>query len=152
MRRVFVALATVMMVAIVAQFFLAAMSAFDTAPKEESFELHRALGYGILLLAVVLTLLAALARMPGRLIGMTGLAGGLVLLQAVIATIANALADPAGASSTAGKLVFGLHAVNALIIFGVVEDVQRRSRELTGPRTKNESASSAGTRASTTAP
>ena len=152
MRRVFVALATVMMVAIVAQFFLAAMSAFDTAPKEESFELHRALGYGILLLAVVLTLLAALARMPGRLIGMTGLAGGLVLLQAVIATIANALAGPAGASSTAGKLVFGLHAVNALIIFGVVEDVQRRGRELTGLRTNTESASSAGTRASTTAP
>ncbi|ADB31119.1 hypothetical protein Kfla_2029 [Kribbella flavida DSM 17836] len=131
MRRFFVVLAAVLMLAVFAQFFLAAMGAFDTAPKEESFGPHRVLGYVILLFAVVLTVLAAVTRLPGRLIGMTGLAGGLVLLQAVIAAVANAFGDAGAAGSTAGKVVFGLHALNALIIFGVVEDVLRRARELT---------------------
>jgi hypothetical protein len=75
------ALATLLLLAVVTQFFLAATGAFDTGPKDESFRMHRALGYGILLFAVVLTLFAALARMPGRLIGMAGLAAGLSLLQ-----------------------------------------------------------------------
>jgi heme A synthase len=129
MRKVFTALAALLMVAIVVQFFLAAMGAFDTAPKDESFQPHRALGYSILLFAVLLTLLAAVARLPGRVIGMAGLAAGLVLLQAVIAAVANAVGDAGDTSSTAGRLVFGLHAVNGLIIFGVVEDVNRRARE-----------------------
>jgi asparagine N-glycosylation enzyme membrane subunit Stt3 len=131
MRRSFVALATLLMLMIVGQFFLAAMGAFDPGAKEEAFAPHRVLGYVILLFAVVLTVLAAVARLPGRLIGLTGLVGGLVLLQAVIASVANALGDPGVTSSSAGKLVFGLHAINALIIFGVAEEVRRRTRELT---------------------
>lgn len=128
MRKVVVALATLLMVAVVVQFFLAGSGAFDTAAKDEAFQPHRLLGYGILLFAVLLTLIAAVARMPGRLVGMTGLAAGLALLQPVIRIIAGALG--AGDSSTlAGELVFGLHAVSGLIIFGVVEAVLRRARE-----------------------
>jgi heme A synthase len=129
MRKAFTALAALLAVAVVVQFFLAAMGAFDPAPKDESFQPHRALGYAILLFAVLLTLLAAVARLPGRVIGMTGLTAGLVLLQAVIAAVANAFGDAGDTSSTVGRLVFGLHAVNGLIIFGVVEDVNRRARE-----------------------
>ena len=130
MRKVFVALATLLLLAVAAQFFLAAMAAFDTAPKEESFQLHRALGYGILVFAVVLTVLAAAARLPGRLIGMTGLVAGLVLLQAVIAWIAGAIAEMNGSAGTGGALVFGLHAINALVIGGMAEEIQRKARVL----------------------
>jgi hypothetical protein len=129
MRKVFTALATLLMVAVVLQFLLAGAGAFDSAPTEESFAPHRALGYGILLFAVVLTLLAAVARMPGRLIGMTGLVAGLVVVQAVISTIAGAVGETGGGTSTAGQLIFGLHAVNGLIILAVAGMILRQARE-----------------------
>ena len=46
MRKVFAVLATLLVLVVVAQFFLAASGAFDTAPNDESFQPHRALGYG----------------------------------------------------------------------------------------------------------
>jgi heme A synthase len=134
MRRAFRGLATVLMLAVVAQFFLAASGAFNTAPNDESFQFHRTWGYVILLLAVLLTIVAALARMPGRLIGTAGLAAGLVVLQPVIRAIAMAFSDTAG-SSTVGVLIFGLHAINGLAIMGVVSTAIRQARELApGPR------------------
>jgi hypothetical protein len=129
MRKVFAALATLLMLAVVAQFFLAASGAFDTAPNDESFQPHRALGYGILLFAVLLTLIAALARMPGRLIGMTGLVAGLALLQGVIRAIASTFGETGDSTSTVGELIFGLHAVNGLIIMAVVGMILRQARE-----------------------
>ena len=131
MRKVFGALAALLMLAVVVQFFLAGSGAFDSAPKDESFQPHRALGYGILLFAVVLTLIAALARMPGRLIGMAGLVAGLVVVQAVISAIAGAVGDTG--DSTVGDLIFGLHAVNGLIILAVVGMILRQARELSSP-------------------
>ena len=131
MRKVFAGLASLLMLAVVAQFFLAGSGAFDTASNEESFQAHRALGYGIVLFAVLMTLVAALARMPGRLIGMTGLVAGLVVLQGVIRAIASAFGD-AGDNTTAGQLIFGLHAVNALVIMAVAGMIVRKARELSG--------------------
>jgi hypothetical protein len=130
MRKIFVALATLLMLAIVVQFFLAASGAFDAAPKDESFQPHRVLGYGILLFAVLLTLIAALARMPSRLIGMTGLVAGLTLVQSVIRAIASAFGETGDSTTTVGKLIFGLHAVNGLIIIAVVGMILRQAREL----------------------
>ena len=130
MRKVFAGLATLLVLAVVAQFFLAASGAFDTAPNEESFQPHRALGYGIFAFAIVLTIVAALARMPGRLIGMAGLLAGLTVIQPVIAVLAKALNDTGDTSTTAGQLVFGLHAVNALVIMAVAGTVARRARAL----------------------
>lgn len=129
MRKAFTGLATLLLLAVVAQFFLAASGAFDTAPNDESFQTHRALGYGIVLFAVVVTIVAAVARMPGRLIGMTGLIAGLALVQGVIRVIANAFGDT-GDSTTAGQLVFGLHAVNGLVIVAVLGMIVWRAREL----------------------
>lgn len=131
MRKVFAALTILLMLAVVLQIFLAGAGAFDTAPKDEAFQPHRVLGYGILLIAVLLTLIAALARMPGRLIGMTGLVAGLVLVQAVIRVIASAFDETGDSTSTAGELIFGLHAINALIIMAVVGMILRQARELT---------------------
>lgn len=131
MRKVFFVLASLLMLAVVLQFVLAGSGAFDTAAKDEAFQPHRLLGYGILLGAVLLTVIGAIARVPGRLIGTAGLVAGLALLQPVIRVIAGALG--AGDSSTlAGELVFGLHALNGLIIFGMVESLLRPARELAG--------------------
>lgn len=129
MRRFFAGLATLQMLAVVVQFFLAASGAFDTAPNDESFQPHRALGGGIVLIAVLVTVVAAIARMPGRLIGMSGLVAGLVLVQFVIKAIATAL-DGTGGSTTAGRLVFGLHAVNGLAIVAVTGLIIRQARQL----------------------
>lgn len=133
MRKIFAALATLLVLAVVAQFFLAAAGAFDTEPNDESFAMHRALGYGILLFAIVLTLFAALARMPGRIVGMAGLAAGLALLQGVIRAIAAAFDETGGGSSTGGELVFGLHALNALAIMALAGMITRQARELARP-------------------
>ncbi|MEV0157980.1 DUF6220 domain-containing protein [Micromonospora sp. NPDC050686] len=122
------------MVVIVTQFFLAASGAFSTAANDESFQPHRALGGGIVLITVLVTVVAAMARMPGRLIGMSGLVAGLAVVQFVIKAIATAL-DGAGGSTTAGELVFGLHAVNGLAIVAVTGMIIRQSGRLSGPAT-----------------
>jgi Family of unknown function (DUF6220) len=132
MRKAFAGLAALLMLVVVVQFFLAGMGAFDTAPNEESFAPHRALGYWTVLLAVVLTVVAALARMPGRLIGLSGLVAGLGILQPVIGVVAKAFGD-SEQTTTAGQLVFGLHTVNALVIIAVAHNVFRQARKLTAP-------------------
>ena len=118
MRKAFAGLAALLALVIVVQFYLAASGAFSTAPKDESFRPHRALGYVIFLLPVVMTIVAALARMPGRLIGMAALVAGLTVVQVVIAVLARAFGDT-GDSTTVGQLIFGLHAVNGLVIVAV---------------------------------
>jgi cytochrome b561 len=130
LRRAFTGLATLLVLAVVAQFFLAASGAFDTAPKDESFQAHRSLGYGILLFAVLLTIVAAMARMPARLIGMTGLVAGLAVVQGLIRALAAAFNDTGDTTTTAGQLVFGLHAINGLIIMALATTVARQARAL----------------------
>lgn len=129
MRKAFAGLAALLMLAVVAQFFLAASGAFDTAPNDESFQPHRMLGGGIVLLSVLVTIAAAAARMPGRLIGMSGLVAGLAVVQFVIKAIATAL-DGTGGSTTAGQLIFGLHAVNGLAIMAVAGRNLRQAGKL----------------------
>lgn len=126
MKKAFTALAALLLLAVVAQFFLAATGAVDNASTEEAFQPHRMLGYSILVLAVVVTLVGAIARMPGRLVGMAGLAAGLVILQVVIREVAKAIGD----GSIAGPVVFGLHAINGLLIMGVTETIVQRSRKV----------------------
>lgn len=123
MKKVFTVLAAVLLLAVVVQFFLAAMGAFDSAPSEQAFAPHRTLGYVIFFLAIVLTVVGAIARMPGRIIGTAGLVVGLVLLQVVIAEVSQAI-------GAAGHIVFGLHAVNAIAIGGVSQTIVQRSRTL----------------------
>jgi heme A synthase len=130
LRRIFAGLATLLVLAVVAQFFLAASGAFDTAPRDESFQAHRSLGYGIVLFAVLLTIVAATTRMPGRLIGMTGLVAGLAVLQSLIRALAGAFDDTGDTGTTVGQLVFGLHAINGLIILAVAATVARQARSL----------------------
>ncbi|MBC6447523.1 DUF6220 domain-containing protein [Actinokineospora xionganensis] len=120
-------LATVLLAAIIVQFYLAASGAFDSAPKEESFALHRGLGNGILLTAVLLAIGAAIARFPGKLIGMSGLVAVLVLVQSLIREVSKSIAD---GGSDAGNYIFGLHAVNGVIIMGITIMLVRTFRQV----------------------
>ncbi|MGK8489334.1 DUF6220 domain-containing protein [Nocardia asiatica] len=125
MKRAFTGLAALLLLAVIAQFYLAAGGAFDTAPVEESFQPHRTLGYVILVFAFVLTIAAAIARMPRRLIGLAGLVTGLVIGQSVIREVARSFGD----GSSGGPLVFGVHAINGLVIIGVIGMIVRQSRK-----------------------
>jgi O-antigen ligase len=129
MRKIFAGLAILLMLVVVAQFYLAASGAFSTAPNDESFRPHRVLGYVIFFLPVLMTIVGALARLPGRLVGMAGLVAGLTVVQMVIAQVAKAFGDTDD-STTAGQLVFGLHAVNGLAILAVVGMIVRQARTL----------------------
>ncbi|MEU8244866.1 DUF6220 domain-containing protein [Nonomuraea sp. NPDC048916] len=123
MKKVFTGLAALLLLAVITQFYLAASGAFDAAPIEEAFQPHRVLGNVILVLAVVVTIAAAVARMPGRLIGMAGLAAGLVLVQSLIREVAKSFGD-------GGHFIFGLHAVNGLVIMGLIGMIVRQSRQI----------------------
>ncbi|MFI6763450.1 DUF6220 domain-containing protein [Micromonospora sp. NPDC050417] len=126
MRKLFAGLASLLLLAEVAQFYLAASGAFDNAPVEEAFAPHRVLGYTILLFSIVSVVVAALARVPGRLVGMTALIAGLVLVQSLIREVAKSF----GEGSEAGHFVFGVHAINALAILSATIWVARQSRQI----------------------
>jgi cytochrome b561 len=128
MKKVFSGLAVLLLLAVIAQFYLAASGAFDTAPTEEAFQPHRVLGNAILVLAVVVTVVAAVARMRGRLIGLAGLVAGLVLVQSLIREVAKSFGD----GSSTGHFVFGLHALNGLVIVGLIGLIVRQSRQISG--------------------
>jgi Family of unknown function (DUF6220) len=129
MRKAFAGLATLLVLVVIAQFFFAAVGAFSTAPREESYGPHHALGYVIFVLPVVMTIVAALARMPGRLIWMPALVAGLTAVQVLIAELAKAFGDTGG-STTAGPLISGLHAVNGLAILATAGMIVRQARTL----------------------
>jgi len=126
MKKVVTGLASLLLLAIIAQFFLAAMGAFNSKPTDEAFAPHMALGYAILVLAVVTVIAAAAARMPGRVTGYAGLTLLLVVVQILIAEVSKGIGD----GSTVGQLIFGLHGINGLLVMGAAELVQRRSRQI----------------------
>lgn len=130
MQRVFAVLANLLVVALGTQFFLAGMGAFNTAPNDTSFLPHRVLGFGIVLFTALLTILAALARLPGRLIGLTGLITGLVVGQILIGVAADAFNTSNDTTTTASTLIFGLHAINGLAIIALAGIVARRALAL----------------------
>jgi len=130
MRKVFAGLAILLMLGVVVQFYFAATGAFSTASHDEAFQPHRTMGYVVFILAVLLTVVAALARMPGRLIGMSGLVAGLVVLQVLIALLADAVGENGDVTTTAGQLVFGLHAVNGLVIAAVAGRIAGQARRM----------------------
>jgi Family of unknown function (DUF6220) len=130
MRKIFVVVAVAMFLAVLAQFYLAGVGAFDRPQDDGSFELHRIVGMAVIpLLSVLATIAAALARAPGRLIGLAIAPLGLVLVQQLIVVVGDAIAGGGDADTSAGALVvLGLHAVNGLFTMGVTFQVLRRAR------------------------
>ncbi|GAB3226197.1 hypothetical protein GCM10027447_16170 [Glycomyces halotolerans] len=94
---------------IAVQFFLAGYGAIASGAPSEAFELHIANGRLIAIAALLGIVFAALARAGGRLVGLSAGILGLVALQSVIALVSVG-------GTVWGQSVFGLHAINGLVI------------------------------------
>jgi hypothetical protein len=84
-------------------------------------------------LSILATIAAAVARVPGRLIGLTILPLGLVVVQMLIIGVGTALSDGSTGDKTttpAALAVLGLHAINGLAIMAVSGTVFRQALAL----------------------
>ncbi|GID95128.1 DUF6220 domain-containing protein [Amorphoplanes digitatis] len=133
MRKALVVVSLLLLGSFVLQFVFAAVGAFTKPAGDDSYALHSINGMAVIPVLTLLTLLfAALAKAPGRLIGLAALVLGLVVLQALIAALANAFTDAAGASTALGLTVGGLHAVNGIVAVHVALGVLRGAQRLAG--------------------
>jgi hypothetical protein len=126
-----------LLLAVVAQFYFAAVGAFAKPQNDSSFALHDLTGMLIIpVLSLLATVAAAIARVPGRLIGLTILPLGLVVVQVLIIGLGKALSNTDGAEHTtaAGLAVMGLHALNGLAIMAVTGTVFARARGVSSRR------------------
>jgi hypothetical protein len=126
MRKVYCGLAGLMLLSVVAQFYFAAVGGFTKPATDDAYALHSVNGMMIIpALSILATIAAALARLPGRQIGLTILPLGLVVVQMLIVGVGSALNDSdAGDATTTGSLIIlGLHGLNGLAIMGVAGTV-----------------------------
>ncbi|RCG32336.1 hypothetical protein DQ384_07520 [Sphaerisporangium album] len=136
MRRVYAVLAGLLLLAVIAQFYFAAVGAFDKPQEDGSFSLHSLTGMMVIpVLSLLATIAAAVAKAPGRLIGMTILPLGLVIVQVLIIVLGDALNDSADNTTTGSLVILGLHALNGLAIMGVSGMVFRQARLLAASTT-----------------
>ncbi|HEX2144091.1 MAG TPA: DUF6220 domain-containing protein [Glycomyces sp.] len=105
------------------QFFLAGYGAIASGSPDEAFSLHIMNGQIIGAVALLGILFAALARSGGKLVGLSAGVFGLVLLQSLIAVVSVA-------GTTPGQIIFGFHAINALMIMGVAEASGKLAKRL----------------------
>jgi hypothetical protein len=134
MRKALVIASTLLLVSFVLQFAFAAVGAFTKPAGDGAYTLHSVNGMAVIPpLTLLTTVLAALAKAPGRLIGLAILPLGLVVVQALIAALANAFTDAAGASTPLGLTIAGLHALNGIVAVHVVVSVHRAARKLASP-------------------
>ncbi|WP_229068982.1 DUF6220 domain-containing protein [Actinoplanes sp. DH11] len=134
MRKALVVVTTVLLAVFVFQFVFAAVGAFTRPAGDGAYLLHSVTGMAIIPALCVLTVLfAVLARAPGRVVGMTVIPLGLVILQALIAMLANSFTDASGSSTTLSLIIGGLHAFNGIIAVHVVVGVLREAQKLPVP-------------------
>ena len=131
MRRIFVVVASLLVVDLVVQFYFAAFGVFQHPSPEDSFVLHQMNGRVVLpLLCLLVILAAALARAPGRLIGFSAVPLGLYVVQIVLFVLAGLTGTTDEKTTLPGTIILGLHAVNGLCILGVSILLVRRASRL----------------------
>jgi len=135
MRKAFIIVSSLSLAAFALQFAFAAVGAFTKPAGDGAYTLHSINGTAVIpALTLLSTLFAALAKAPGKLIGLAILPLGLVVLQALLASLANGLTDTGGSSSsTVGLVIGGLHAINGIIAVHIVVSVLRGAQKLTRP-------------------
>ncbi len=128
MRKVYVGLVALLFLAILAQFYFAAVGAFAKPQDDKSFALHDVNGMAVIpAIAVLATIAAALSRAGGRLIGLTILPALLVIVQMLINLAGGHDNDH---TTPAGLAILGLHALNGLAIMAVTRVIFLRARDL----------------------
>lgn len=128
MRKAYLGLSGLLFLAILAQFYFAAIGAFTKPQTEHSFELHEMNGTIIIpSLSVLATIAAALARAPRRAIVLSILPALLVPVQMLINEIGGHDNDH---TTPLGLAVLGLHALNGLLIMLIARLVFVQARAL----------------------
>ncbi|MGH3712260.1 MAG: DUF6220 domain-containing protein [Micromonosporaceae bacterium] len=134
MRKVYVILAGLVVVAGILQFYFAAVGAFTSPQTDGSYALHSLTGMAVIPgLAVLATVAAALARAPWRMVAMTMLPFGLVIVQMLLVALGKAFSDSTGNSTPVGLAIVGLHGVNGMLVIGAAAAVLRRARAFAAP-------------------
>jgi hypothetical protein len=129
MRRIYVAIVGLLLVSGLLQFYFAATGAFSQPHTDDSFAPHVLNGRIFALLALVAILAAALARAPGRLIGLTALPLGLTIVQTLIVVLGKVIGGSTEQRTTTVSLaILGLHALNGLALMGVASSVLEKAR------------------------
>jgi hypothetical protein len=136
-RRLYLVLSGLLLLAVLAQFYFAAVGAFARPQNDSSFALHDLTGTVVIpVLSLLLTIVAALARAPGRLIGLSAVPLGLVVLQVLIVVLGRAFNDTGDQTTPVGLAILGLHALNGLAIGGFAGLILRRARDLAKAETR----------------
>jgi len=131
MRKFFVVTSALVLAGVLIQFYLAGVGAFSRPATDEAWSAHRAGAFAVLALALLNTVVAALARAGGRIIALAALPIGLVFLQVVLVSLGNALgASPTDRTGLPLYLV-ALHAVNGLAVLAVAVAGLRAARRST---------------------
>ncbi|MFC7279733.1 DUF6220 domain-containing protein, partial [Paractinoplanes rhizophilus] len=135
MRKALVIASGLLLAAFALQFVFAAVGGFTKpAGDDGSYALHSINGMAVIpALTLICTALALLSRAPGRVVGLAVLPFGVVLLQVLLAALANGLTDDAGATTPVGLTIGGLHAVNAIVSVHFVVSLMRAARRLAAP-------------------
>ncbi|MER7334016.1 MULTISPECIES: DUF6220 domain-containing protein [unclassified Micromonospora] len=134
MRKAFVIVSALLLAVFTLQFVFAAVGAFTKPAGDDAFALHTVTGTAVIPALTLLTILfAVLAKAPGRTIGLAVLPLGLVVVQALLAGLANGSTDAAGASTPFGLTIAGLHALNGIIAVHVAVSVHQAARKLANP-------------------
>jgi hypothetical protein len=118
MRKVFVITSALVLVGTLTQFYLAGVGAFSRPATADAWTAHRAGAAAILALALLNTVVAALARAGGRIIAFAALPIGLVILQFVLVAMSNALGGSPTDRTGMPLYLVALHAVNGLAVLG----------------------------------
>lgn len=129
MRRVYVILVGALIASGGLQFYFAAVGAFTRPQTDDAFALHTFNGRIVFpVLALLATLAAVLAKAPGKLIGLTILPLGLLVVQVLIILLGKVIGGSTDQRTTAVSLaIMGLHAINGMIILDVLGNVMRRA-------------------------
>jgi Family of unknown function (DUF6220) len=138
MRRVFQAVAVLLLVDVVVQFYFAAFGVFTAPANDAQFVLHQMNGRVVLpVLCLLVIVAAAVARAPGRLIGFSAIPLGLLVMQTVLFILAGLTGSSPEQTNVAGQIILGLHAVNGLCILAVTILLVRRASRFAAatPRT-----------------
>lgn len=117
MRKLFTGLALLLALIVAAEFFFAAMGGFHA-----SYRPHHVLGYVIFSMPIVMAVVAAVAKLPKRFLGMLLGVVALTGFQVLVAKVAFAI------GGTAGPIVFGLHALGGMAIIALAVTILREAR------------------------
>ncbi len=133
MRKTFLVISVLVVVAVVMQFYFAAVGVFSD-PDDELFAIHGTSGRIVLPLLMILSIVfAALAKAGRRTVWLAVLGFGLLLFQTILFILTGVLTGsepPPGEITTAGTVMLGFHALNGLAILGVTGTVASRARAL----------------------